>query len=192
MESKPTLTFDLDDVLCDVTRPFVEWSKERFQTDFEFEDIIADNIHELSGITKGEEFDRWLMFFESPMYMDIVPDPEALMVLERLKDEFRIVIISARNPKFQPFAQPWLKKNLDGLYDEVIFIKNKDGSKKTKGEICKSVESVLHVDDEPHHYVACKSNGIKFILFTAPWNMDSVECDGRINSLTEIYKFLPL
>ncbi len=192
MEFKPTITFDLDDVLCDVTRPFVVWHNERFGTDFEFEDIIADNIHELAGITKSEEFDRWLLFFQSPIYMEIVPDPEAVMVLERLKDQFHIVIISARNTKFQPFAQPWLKKYLDGLYDEVFFIKGKDGSKKTKGEICKSVGSVLHVDDEPHHFAACKANGIKFILFTAPWNMDSVECDGRIDSLTQIYKYLPL
>lgn len=192
MEYKPTITFDLDDVLCDVTRPFLAWHNERYGTEIQFEEVLGDKLHEQLGLTKGEEFDRWLEFFGLPDYMDIVPDPESVMVLERLHEHFKIVIISARNPMFQPFAKPWLEKYLDGLYDEMIFIKNKDGTKRSKGEICKEHESILHVDDEPRHYAQCKAHGIKFILFDAPWNLLSNECDGRINSLTEIYKLLPL
>lgn len=192
MEYKPTITFDLDDVLCDVTRPFVAWHNERYGTNLLFEDILGDNLHELLGLTKGEEFDRWLEFFALPQYMDIVPDPETVMVLERLREHFKIIIVSARNPLFQPFAKPWLEKYLDNLYDEILFIKHKDGTKRSKGEVCKEVESVLHVDDEPRHYVQCKAHGIKFIMFSAPWNMDSAECDGRIDTLGGIYKHLPL
>lgn len=192
MEYKPTITFDLDDVICDVTRPFVLWHNERYGTELAFEDILGDNLHELLGLTKGEEFDRWLEFFALPLYMEISPDPEAVMVLERLKEHFKIILVSARNPLFQPYAKPWLAKYLDNLYDEMVFIKKKDGTKRSKGEVCKELESILHVDDEPRHFAQCKAHGIRFILFDAPWNLTSHECDGRIASLTEIYKLLPL
>lgn len=184
---KKVISLDFDDVICPITLHFIKWYNKNNNAALRFEDITGE-LYSLIGCTEKEEIEKWLLYFSSSHYLKCKPTQETIDILNKLKNEYVLTIVCARDLEFQPFVEPWLQKYLPNIFEKTIFIKENQKNQ-TKGEICKKIDSKLLVDDNFTHFDSCKINKINFILFNKPWNKNIVY-NNKITHLKEINKFL--
>lgn len=109
-------------------------------------------------------------FYKEKILEVIAEDPvkdDFLRVLNKLKVNNEIIIVTARNEKFVKISQSmrqatkdWLEKNniyYDKYYD--------DAYKEGKVRVCKKEGIDIIIDDDINNYLAFKDSGIKTLLF---------------------------
>lgn len=176
-QTKPTIAVDIDDVLF----PFVIGIAEHFNklngATLTPEDFISFKFEEVWGGT-AEESVVIVDEFQSTDSIELLPVAGASQAFSRLRADFEIVLVTARNSLFEPQTTSWLQAHFPGLFDGLIFAGNDyDGRGfRTKGEICKEIGAVLLIDDHPKNILSATKVGIDGILFgEKAWtNMDSL------------------
>lgn len=109
-------------------------------------------------------------FYKEKILEVIAEDPvkdDFLRVLNKLKVNNEIIIVTARNEKlvkiYQSMRQAtkdWLAKN--NIYYDKYF---DDAYKEGKVKVCKDENIDIIIDDDINNYLAFKENGIKTLLF---------------------------
>lgn len=109
-------------------------------------------------------------FYKEKILEVIAEDPvkdDFLRVLNKLKVNNEIIIVTARNEKlvkiYQSMRQAtkdWLAKN--NIYYDKYF---DDAYKEGKVKVCKDENIDIIIDDDINNYIAFKENGIKTLLF---------------------------
>eukprot|EP00034_Subulatomonas_tetraspora_P000047 GABW01000049.1.p1 GENE.GABW01000049.1~~GABW01000049.1.p1 ORF type:complete len:104 (-),score=15.31 GABW01000049.1:3-314(-) len=64
-------------------------------------------------------------------------------VLRKLKPYYKFVVVTSRELLIQDVTLEWLKKNFDGVFDEILFGNHygTDGPVRSKPEMCKELHS---------------------------------------------------
>lgn len=109
-------------------------------------------------------------FYKEKILEVIAEDPvkdDFLRVLNKLKVNNEIIIVTARNETFVKTSQSmrqatkdWLAKN--NIYYDKYF---DDAYKEGKVKVCKDEAIDIIIDDDINNYIAFKENGIKTLLF---------------------------
>lgn len=109
-------------------------------------------------------------FYKEKILEVIAEDPvkdDFLRVLNKLKVNNEIIIVTARNEKFVKIYQSmrqatkdWLAKN--NIYYDKYF---DDAYIEGKVKVCKDEAIDIIIDDDINNYLAFKDNGIKTLLF---------------------------
>ena len=109
-------------------------------------------------------------FYKEKILEVIAEDPvkdDFLRVLNKLKVNNEIIIVTARNEKFVKISQSmrqatkdWLAKN--NIYYDKYF---DDAYIEGKVKVCKDEAIDIIIDDDINNYLAFKDNGIKTLLF---------------------------
>lgn len=109
-------------------------------------------------------------FYKEKILEVIAEDPvkdDFLRVLNKLKVNNEIIIVTARNEKFVKIYQSmrqatkdWLAKN--NIYYDKYF---DDAYIEGKVKVCKDEAIDIIIDDDINNYIAFKENGIKTLLF---------------------------
>jgi 5'(3')-deoxyribonucleotidase len=171
---KPLIAVDLDDVLFDFVGTFFEWHNLRYQTELTPEDMVVDSLWQVWGGTKEQANKRVPMFFGDVNLLAIEPVHGARETLDRLRDEFRFAIVSARDPSALAISEAWIEKFLPGIFDPIYLgIANPMTASKsiTKAKVCKQLGATFLIDDQLVNAEACVDEGIGALLFgDYPWN----------------------
>ncbi|MDB4984756.1 MAG: hypothetical protein JWM20_935 [Patescibacteria group bacterium] len=184
MNTKPTIAFDFDDVLCDTVRAFLEFREATFGPTIAYDDLSEKPLHEDLGISEDEESKRWDLFFKNDEFCYPKPDVEKISTLENLKPHARLVILTARYRLWHAQILTFVERYVPTLFEEVIFTDHREG-KKLKGVICKEQGISLLVDDNPEQIASCEQNGIEVLVFNQPWNRH-LQNVRRITSFAEL------
>lgn len=109
-------------------------------------------------------------FYKEKILEVIAEDPvkdDFLRVLNKLKVNNEIIIVTARNEKFVKISQSmrqatkdWLARN--NIYYDKYF---DDAYIEGKVKVCKDENIDIIIDDDINNYIAFKENGIKTLLF---------------------------
>ena len=109
-------------------------------------------------------------FYKEKILQVIAEDPvkdDFLRVLNKLKVNNEIIIVTARNEKFVKISQSmrqatkdWLARN--NIYYDKYF---DDAYIEGKVKVCKDENIDIIIDDDINNYIAFKENGIKTLLF---------------------------
>lgn len=143
------------------------WTPEDFSS-YHFND--AWNIDETSAHA------TMTRFFSSSHFAEIKPLFGAKEVLLKHKQHFRFVVVTSRNSNLGDQTREWLNKHFDGCFEDVMFgSAYGPGLRRTKSEMCKEINAIMLVDDNPH-YAAEASPVLKTsVLFgDYAWNRNPI------------------
>lgn len=163
---KPLIAVDIDDVLFPFIYGIAEHHNNIKGTTLTLEDFVSYNLNEVWGCSQ-EEANQIIKGFLSKNYLHLEPVQGAQAGLYRLKKDFKVVLVTARNSVYEPETSRWLQVHLPGLFDELIFSGNiHDGRDyRSKGEICEELGAVLIIDDHPDNILSAAQRGVEGILF---------------------------
>lgn len=109
-------------------------------------------------------------FYKEKILEVIAEDPvkdDFLGVLNKLKVNNEIIIVTARNETFVKTSQSMRKATMDWLAKNNIYYDKyfDDAYKEGKVKVCKDENIDIIIDDDINNYLAFKENGIKTLLF---------------------------
>ena len=176
MESKnPVIAVDIDDVIAANAASFVAYSNEKWGTHLTVDDY-QDHWSEMWGIEHAESEKRYREFHESGHIGTYEEIHGAKEVLQKLKERFTLIILTARPASVSRLTNERLDTHFRGIFDSIICAGFYDGGtpedyKLTKGELAKNINAKYIIDDQPRHVLAASELGIRGILFGEyAWN----------------------
>ncbi len=171
--SKRTIAVDIDDTLAQSLDAFRQRVNEQANANLTAEDykIEADywGYYEKVWDTHGlsNPFTSADIFGELHTNHDLVPLlPGAEFAVHELMKRFDVVLITARDLKWQEATKEWLQLQFGDKMPDVYFSggHHNEGSK-NKGQICVELGADWLIDDNVEHCLAAISEGVTPILF---------------------------
>lgn len=172
---KPVLVCDIDDVVFPFIPEMAKHYNERYQAQLTPEDFVSFNFYEVWGGTQQEANAIIESFLAKPQ-LELQPIQGAVEAFARLKQDFDIVMVTARNGIFESETSAWLKAHFTDLFSHVVFAGNPHDGRgyRTKGEICEELGAVLIIDDHPANVMSAVQQGADGILFgNRTWTVEA-------------------
>jgi uncharacterized HAD superfamily protein len=175
--TRPTIAVDLDDVLALHAAAFVRFSNENYGTELtpeEYDDMWTN----LWGDMTWDEIEARAAVFHTPentlAYAKI---DEASPVLARLRERFRLVIVTARPKHLMQVTHQWLAEHHTDVFEEVHFVPLwLPNNTVTKADICKQIGAEYLIDDTVRHCNIAAESGITALLFgNYRWNRNGID-----------------
>lgn len=170
-----TIAVDIDDVLAANAEGFIKFSNQRYGTNLRTEDY-QEHWAELWQIDHKETELRAEEMHRSgaiDQYNQIIGARE---ILEQLKKNYRLVLITSRRTSVKSKTIAWIETNYTDIFADICFtgiwdIINNDSHKKTKTALIKEVNANFLIDDQLKHCISASEAGIRSLLFgDYSWN----------------------
>ncbi len=171
MTKKPIIAVDIDDVLAQGTESLRLEVNRRLGVNLEPKHYAVPGEywgyyeavwqqHGLQGRISMEELNPQMIKDQSH-----VPSfTEAYPVLARLKQDYDLVVVTARIPAFEEATHRWLKLHFADMFQGIYFAGHHNHAK-NKGELCKELGVDWLIDDNIDHAHSALEKGIKVVLF---------------------------
>jgi 5'(3')-deoxyribonucleotidase len=171
---KQTIAIDIDDVLANHVEAFNAFSNKTYGTDLTIEDY-SDRWADFWDLSDDEIEKRALEFQTQEEIAGFKVKDESKEALEQLKENYDLVIVTARRKHIVDTTIKWLDKYFPEVFKGIHFVPIWVPSNKiTKGDICKQVGADYLIDDVPKHCNLAAEVGIKAILFgDYSWNRNT-------------------
>lgn len=189
MKEYRRIGFDLDDVLINFNDSLLSYDNARFGTNHERDHRKSLDVSGLWLCDEDEAMERVIDFYRSEEHENIVPIEGSVEVIKKLKDNYKLFIVTARHDEIKNETLDLVEKHFPGMFDDVYFTNqySRSGLKRSKGEICYEIGVKIFVDDSIHNAEDISSLGIPVLLFNTPWNQIEVrEPIKRVHSWEEI------
>jgi 5'(3')-deoxyribonucleotidase len=170
-----TIAVDMDDVLAHSAVGWVEHSNALWDMNLTPEDYL-ENWGEMWGVEYEEFIRRRDQILSNEIVNSFTPNEQAKSVLLDLKQDYKLIITSARNFVIKEGTHQWLEKYFKDIFEEVHLAGFYDSGRKdahlmTKAELLQSVGADFLIDDQPKHCLAAAETGVDAILFgDYAWN----------------------
>ncbi len=196
MVEKLKIGIDIDDVVAEFFKPYLEFHNSKFNTSHDFEDITNPFIWEQLGFSVEEMQPHFEDFEKNSTPVKDFPLVEhSKEAIDELAETCDIFIISSRPNKLFDETVLFFEKNFPGNNFEIIFsgeIHDEDKRNLSKHEICNNLGINVMVEDNPTYAFECARNGIKTFLIDRPWNRVFEEHDNiiKVNGWKEVLDHL--
>lgn len=163
------IVFDLDEILCNFTEPFLEWYNKEHGTNFKREEWTRYRFHDAFGVNKEYERKEFLRFNELCLSdLPIVSgSKEGVIKLKERGNNLNIVTARSAwmHPNIEDMTKLWVEKNFPNCFKEILW-----GHYESKLSACLKVGADIIIEDNFHFVSECAEHGIRAILFDCPWN----------------------
>jgi uncharacterized HAD superfamily protein len=172
---KPTIAVDIDDCIAANALGFIAYSNEKYGTHLSIEDY-QDHWGEVWKTEFAETERRASEYHASGHIASYTTIEGAFDVLTKLKERFRLAVLTTRRTSINELTKGWLEKNYPNIFDDIVFSgffdnPSEESLKRTKGELAKELGASYIIDDQLKHVLAAAELGIKGILFgDYSWN----------------------
>ncbi len=176
---------DLDDTLGHFVPAFIEFHNEKYGTNLKLEDFKSFDLQAILGTTESEEQKRVHEFHESPYNENMKPLEGSLEILEKLKKENELFIITARQDMIKKETEKWVGENFPNIFSKIYFTNH---GKTTKRKICDDFDMDIFIEDNLKYAFECSEPNRKIYLIDSPWNQTDKLPEGvtRVHSWKEI------
>lgn len=183
--AKKTIAVDLDDVLAQHATAFVSFSNAYYGTNLNPEDY-DDYWMNLWGELPDEEIERRAAEFHIPeTTLAYAKIEEAEPVLTRLRQDYDLVIVTARPKQIIPATYEWLNLHYEGVFGDVHFVPIwEPDNKTTKADICNEIGAEFLIDDVVKHCNIAAEGGITALLF-GDYGWGKKETDPRVTRVKD-------
>lgn len=171
VDSKPIVAVDIDEVLFPFVDEFVKHHNLTYDTQLSAADFTTYRFEEVLGGTFEQAAERVYAFTELG-HEHIDPLNEA-KGLQSIAEEYSLVAVTARNPRFESQTKQWLEKHFPTVFQKVVLIGCASAMEQhiTKAQICQEIGAIALIDDSVSHVTECAAVGVTGILFGEyPWN----------------------
>lgn len=175
----PTIAWDVDDVLNELTRAwFDRWLSEgRTGPEAGYEGLTRNPPDALLGIGRSEYLESLDDFRASVEGEDLPPRPEAVAWFEANGDRFRHVAVTATPLANAPASAAWVMRHFGRWIRTYHVVPSPRGDEPlqrldvSKAHFFEWLGNVdLVVDDSPEVVDAARELGVATVLFPQPWN----------------------
>lgn len=119
-------------------------------------------------------------FYQSEHFTEkLNPIPHALEVLQELKKDYELHIVTSRQFAIEDHTMRWIEQHYPGVFTEVHFGNHysRAGKVRSKPEICQEIGAVLLIDDSLQYAMHCYKAKIPVLLFgDYAWNQKHSVC----------------
>jgi 5'(3')-deoxyribonucleotidase len=167
------IAVDIDGVLADFHRPFLNFYNRRKGTNFKIEDIITYDLSKLFRTSFEETVREIDSFYNSRAFLGITPIPGSQEAINFLKKKNFLAIITSRPETLRRETTNWLLGNFPNSFLAAHFIGNYsgNGSEGKKVSFCLREGYQVLIEDSVGEANECAEKGIDAILFEQPWNI---------------------
>lgn len=181
--------FDIDDVLLESMRGYIEEWNKRFEKNLKFEEADEPHFWKKQGIDFKEAINFFDDFFEEKAYsLNFISNAKEA-VLELSKNH-EIIFVTSRPSRFGEKTKQFFEKHFPEISFKIFHSDENNFSKtgKRKLDICLEQEIDLLIEDQLDYAAPCSSEGIPVFLFDRPWNQQGRNKNGliRVSSWKEI------
>lgn len=171
MSEKRTIAIDIDDVMSDTNESVRVWANSvsgaklepshyKIKSDYwgYYERVWAlNNMDSVDFLDFEESFVNDQI--DSPLL------PGALYAIKQLKQNFKVIFVTSRNPKCEAITRKWFRQNLGEDIDLYFARNGRTGVGESKGVICKDLGAFMLIDDNYNHCKDAIDNGLEAVLF---------------------------
>ena len=175
----PTIVWDIDDVLNDLTRAWLEtvWRPGHPQCRVTYRELTANPPHRLLGISRQEFLASLDRFRVSKEAEAMSPKPELRSWFARYGSRYRHIALTARPRHTVLAAFKWVENHFGPWFQTYAFVPSKRPGQesyqpdRSKTDYLAWLEKAdFFVDDDEQNCDAAKPLGIKALLVDRPWN----------------------
>lgn len=179
--SRSTIAIDIDDVLADNAKGFVEFSNQRWGTTLTVDDY-DEHWAKIWQVDSAETSFRADIFHDAGVIANYNHNDEALPILKRLSQDFNLIIITARRLQMKDDTIAWINRHYPNIFDEATIhfagiwdAVDEQSAFRTKGELSNSLGADYLIDDQLKHCQAVAELNAKALLFgDYGWNQADI------------------
>lgn len=192
-----TLAWDVDDVLNDLMRTWLEvwWRPQHPDCMLNYEDIKENPPHQLIGVELDEYLQSLDDFRLSESYKKMYPNPKVFEWFNRHGFSFRHIAVTSVPRVAASVSASWLISHFGDWIRTFHFVPSarpRDISttyESTKAGYLKWLNRVdIFIDDNEKDIHEVSSLGIHCFLVSQPWNSSSLKIESLLSSLTELVR----
>jgi len=182
---------DLDEVVVEFVRGYLEIYNKKYGKNASFEDIFSYNLWESLNITKEQAIQIADEFYESELFGSIGIIEGAVEAINKLGEKNEIFFITSRPNHIKNKTEAFIKKYFSNIKSDLIYSGDFWGGKK-KAEICCDLGIDFMVEDHEKYSNEIANCGIKVFLLSKPWNNNTEGSDNlvRVKNWNEILEKL--
>ncbi len=152
---------DMDDVLVEYVKSFLEFYNERNKTNLSFEEFT--NI--------SNSIDKNNSFFRSDFFKKMELCRGSVKAIKMLAEKNNLFIVTSRQIEWKDATEKFVKENFPDCFKGIFFAGDiHKSSGKKKADIYDGMDIII--EDNRSHALECAKNGMKVFLFEKPWNKD--------------------
>ena len=167
---------DIDDTSIDFVGTYILFYNQKYNKNLKRENVQFYNSGKPFGIINGEPSSLINEFYNSKLFMEITPFPNAFETMKKLKQAgYNLISITSRPDSLRATTENLLERCFPNIFSDLFFSYNHytkmNENEKSKAEICLS-ENVSHIiDDSLTYCIQCAERGIEALLFgNYHWN----------------------
>ena len=166
---------DIDEVISEFVRPYLEYHNKKFKTHFVFENISKHLFWENLGLKQEEILSFFRDFKTNHIKIKNLPFlPNAKRTIKIISKDNSIFIITSRHQEIIDETKQFLKKHFSKMNFTLIHSGDIYGKgKKSKADICKEKGIDILIEDSLDFSLQCANKEIKVLLFDKPWNQSN-------------------
>ncbi len=171
--SKEVIAVDVDEVLFPFAEEFIRSHNPKHGTRLELEHFTSYDFDGPLGLSVRETIERVFDFIDETEHMCIIPIQDAKESVSKLSERFELVVVTARDPRFERVTKEWLEEHFPGCFNGIEMVGYAPIMEKpvTKAEVCAKIGAIALVDDSLPHLKQIAEHGLRGVLFgNYPWN----------------------
>lgn len=189
---KPVLAVDFDDTVVSHIDTLVDSYNQSHEDHITVHDVhFAQKVGAPKSGWHGNRAEalKWIAdYMATDHALQTPPVAAAVEVLTRLKERYRLMIVTGREQSWQPQTEEWINRFMPNLFDEVHY-----AGDIRKSVICNQIGAKTIIDDSPVYLADCIAAGIRGIAFgDYGWNQDAELPEGaeRAKTWNEVEELL--
>src|SRR5690349_6585264 len=124
---KQIIAIDIDDVLGsqnEAMRLFInaQYGLNHTPEDYDIEAEYWGYWETVWGVDDNEGEKRWRSFMDNGGVDNLQKHPEVLGVLEKLKENYDLVVVTARQDEFAEETRKWLAREFPAIFKDIHFV----------------------------------------------------------------------
>jgi 5'(3')-deoxyribonucleotidase len=180
---------DLDDVLSESTAALIEFHNNTYGTNYKMSDL-KNYVWEVWSDTLNKSIEKIEKFNRTAYLKNIKPIPRVRKILEKIKKNNELYIITGRADDITKETEEWVKKYYPNIFSKIFFTNqfSLDAISTTKKIMCNNLDLDILVEDNLENAIECSAPNRKIYLLDYPWNQTEKLPEGikRVNSWKEI------
>lgn len=190
------IAVDLDDVLGDSNTALLSWHNKKYGTTLEKKDCGAYDLSKIWGGTRQETAEKLYAYVREGHVDSVAPIDGAWEVLQELKEEHELFVMTARPQDIAQQTRGWIDKHFPGIFSDIFFSDHNvlETSLHKKTELCRILGIDILIDDSLEFALDCHAVVSDVLLFDQeyPWNTahSLPENVTRVKTWREVKEFI--
>ena len=195
-KNKPTIVWDVDDVLNPLTQAWFEgsWRSQHSGCTVAYDQIVDNPPHALLGISRELYLESLDEFRMSDAYSLMEPVPAVLDWFRSYGAMCRHVALTATPLRTAPGSADWVLRHFGEWIRSYNFVPSKRPGvplpeyDRTKEDFLAGLgRGDILVDDSPQNIEGAVRVGLKTILIPQPWNQSRQTLTEALQALTKLF-----